>query len=84
MDARAACLRSRSISVASSSRSSRGCTAAVPRATPVCRRSVAVKANNGDGDLDLDLLSSLAPPDLDGDVAAAYADAGGRFDVRGE
>lgn len=83
MDARAAWyLRSRSVAVASRiSRS--GCTAAAPSlATPVRRRrsSVAVaKANNDD---DLDLLSSLAPPDIDGDVAAAYADAGGLFDVR--
>ena len=86
MDARAACLCSRSISVASSSssRSSRVNTAGVlPRAaTPIRRRPIiaANAANKGDEkNLDLDFL--LAPPDIDGDVASAYADAGGRFDV---
>ena len=94
MDARAACLRSRSISAASSNRNNRSSSsssrrsrvntaAGAPRAaTPIRRRPsvAATAANRDDENLDLDFL--LAPPDIDGDVAAAYADAGARFDVR--
>lgn len=54
---------------------------ATPKAVRLCRRLIVTKNAANDGG-DLDLLSSLAPPDIDGDVASAYADAGGRFDVR--
>lgn len=82
MDARVACLRSRSCSIAiGSSRISRVNTAA-SKAVRLCRRPRLILAKNAANDGDLDPLSSLAPPDIDGDVASAYADAGGRFDVR--
>ena len=88
MDARAACLRSRSIAIGSCRGSSRRAVEAAKRAPLLLLRrrgsivvSTNANANDAENDLDLDLLSALAPPDIDGDVASAYADAGARFDV---
>lgn len=97
METSVASLRSRTF-VAVAASGSRSAPRAAARAVPplcICRErrerrrrcsrrrrqpaafDVAAAAASGD-----DLFSALEPPDVDGDVSSAYADAGARFDVR--